>query len=389
MIINGIVFRNTIASMTMDHTIEAEIPLTGGESVITQITRESYRTEVRKYNLSDETADAFRALIDKYKITDWVGITPVPPRIMEGENCKIFNSLILKTDEGDHKITFREVPEAGPEASEEFKKLYFSCSQDDNKISEEYLYPSLKECREIKEEHGPVTAVETYHFSSGMMINSNQTTKQLIEKTGDGIVRVTVTKKAGNLPEASDSKDGIVSDIFDKIQEISDRENLPGWEYACIDPDIPVDRSMIPLDYSSSASLTVMYDDSLITGVPRARRTIGDSCCKMGGDKVDREISEMVRDVVGKADLKVDMPGQNLYDMCGGMPVTATAPDPVMGFMGMCMGMKMGGNDIPKTPAPADNDTVKADDKGPWDCKNCGQTGLTGKFCYNCGYPKS
>ena len=93
-----------------------------------------------------------------------------------------------------------------------------------------------------------------------------------------GIPKLSVKnrKKAGNEPETSDSRE-LRSDILAKVQEISDRENLPCWHYACVDPSIPVDRSMMPMDYSSSDCVNIYYDDSLITGCPRIKRTIGES----------------------------------------------------------------------------------------------------------------
>ncbi|MBP5261033.1 MAG: hypothetical protein J6Z43_02755 [Clostridiales bacterium] len=379
--ITGITFDFTFFTSTMDSTIRFEIPLTGEGDTVTKINRDSGETKVSRYRLSDETRDKLKEFLSRYGIEDWIGVESALPKVFDGEGCMEVCFLYLKSDDGAvHKITFRE-NDQGKEASVELRKLCFAAAEDDLKISEELLYPTLKECRYIREEHGPVVAVETYFFSCGMMYNSNQTTKQLIEKTGDGLVRVTIRKKAGNLDEVSESRDNIKSDIFERIQEISDRENIPGWEYACIDPNIPVDRSMMPLDYSSSSSLTVMYDDTLITGAPRIRRTIGESACKLGGAEVDKEISELVRDCVGLADIKLDMPGQNLFEMIGSTPATVGVTPSMGPFAGMQQAqMQAMAQTMAQSPSTMG-------ESGEWTC-SCGTTGLTAKFCYNCGGPR-
>ena len=235
----------------------------------------------------------FNDIIAKYNIADWIGKTPAQPQASTTGSTYIVPLMTLHLDDGtDAKITFREADAGtGNEAAEDLRKLILWATSDENKISEEKIYPDLETCKRIKEEHGPVIAVETYYSSNGMMMNSNQTVTQLIEKVPgkEGTVKVTVTKKAGQEPEATGSNE-LESDIFTKIQEISDSENIPGWQYVCRDPSIPVDRSMIPTDFSSSSSLYLYYDDSLITSVPRVKRTIGESARQMGGEETDNKI---------------------------------------------------------------------------------------------------
>ena len=273
-------------------------------------------------------------------------------------------------------MAFWETDASCKEAAEEFRKLFFSVTSDENLISETLEYPTLKQCRELKEEHGPVVAVETSFFSSGMMYGSNQSVVQLVEKVEgiDGMVRVTVRKKAGNEPEASDSRE-LRSDILAKVQEISDRENIPCWHYACIDPSIPVDRSMMPLDYSSHGCVNIYYDDSLITGCPRIMRTIGESACKMGGKEVDSLLSKMVCDCVTESGVDVKMPDvkiQNFSTMGMGQDPSLTKE-----FEGIRKAKEAA------VGAPA----VQKDAHGTWTCDECGQAGNTGKFCPNCGNP--
>ena len=94
---------------------------------------------------------------------------------------------------------------------------------------------------------------------------------------------------------------------------------------------------MMPMDYSASSSLTIIYDDSLLTGCPGIRRTIGETACEMGGTEVDKAICELIRECVTNSGAHIE--------------VSTVNPD------------------------------------GTWDCK-CGTKGLTGKFCSECGYPR-
>ena len=370
MAITRIRYRFILFSRLMDRSYEADIPFAGDDPVLTETVRDSIETKISRFNLTEETIGEFKGLIDKYGIEDWAGKTPCPPVVCEDDNTHAASFLTLISDNGKSTdITFREVPEeTGKEAAEAFRKLFFSCASNDKKLSEELVFPDLKQCREISEEHGPVTAVETGSFTSGMMMGSTEWYTQTIEKTAgkDGRVLVTVSRKRGNGPEVKDSKE-TDSDIFSRVQEISDKENLPGWHYAVIDPSIPVDTSMIPTDFTAKGWLSIYYDDSKITGCPRVKRTIGEKACKMGGKDVDRAITQMINDCVASSGAKVELPDVNPFTVPG-MADPGTAQAPANSFMGM--GMKQN-----NTPPNAD---------GSWDCA-CGEKGLTGTFCPECG----
>lgn len=367
MTVTGINFTFMILSPIADHAYENEIPFTGDEPELTETVRATHGIEINKYKLSQETTGKFRALIDKYGITSWAGITPSAPKVNEGKNTIVSSLLTLRFDDGSSSvITFREKDDkTGAEAAEEFRKAVVEAKNGDNKISSEKIYPNLKACREIKEDHGPVVAVETGSSSSGMMMGSNESYYQTVEKIGgkDGTVRVTIRRKRGNGPEVTCTKE-TESDIFSKVQEISDKENLPGWHYAAVDPSIPVDRSMMPTDYTSSGWLNIYYDDSLITGCPRIMRTIGKTAREMGGAEVDDRITELINECVTKSGAKVELSNDNPF-LAGAQPLTN---DPMTAFMGM--------------------KAMQAAAYGTWDC-SCGAKGLTTKFCPECGFPRS
>ena len=387
MTITGINHKITFIYTTSEHTMEADIPFIGGELVATQTGRETVYTEILKYRLDQETIDQYKNLIDSYGIVDWIGKTPALPKTPDERGSIISQLLTLKFDDGTTaKITFREVSEEiGKETAEKFRKLFFETVKEDKKISEDKIYPTLNDCRELKEEHGPVIAVETSTFENGMMYNSNIWRRQTIEKIPDkeGIVRVTLYRKQGDLPEQTDIKE-VASDIFTKIQEISDRENLPVWNYAAIDPSLPRE---IVFDYTFNAEINIYYDDTLITGAPRVKRTIGEAACKMGGAEVDKQISELIKECVAASGAKIEESTANpflytideLNKQPGAMP---------MAGMGMnllaSMQFQQAMNEMRTT---ADNPPVQSASNEPWNC-SCGQTGLTGKFCPECGNPR-
>lgn len=380
--ITGINFKHTRINIsekhTFDHTTEWDMPFGGEDLVITKITRDETYTRICKYPLDQGIISQFKDLIAKFGITDWCGKTPAPPKIIEPGNSGIACILTLRSDDGtESEITFREAPEdTGKKASAEFSLLLFELTKDDKKLSEEVIYPTLKECRNIKEKHGPVIAVETSSFESGMMYNSNIWRRQTISKIPDkeGIVRVTLYRKQGDLPEQTDIKD-VESDIFTGIQDISDKENIPVWHYASIDPSIPPEY--VVMDYSASSCINIYYDDSLITGAPKIKRTIGESACKMGGKEVDKKLSELINECVSQSGAKIEVSNVNPF-----LATVEGAPGTMNGSMGM--GMFQALNTAQQK--PADN-TPSTEPAGPWDCK-CGQTGLTSKFCPECGNPR-
>ena len=369
-------------------TIEANIPFTGDTPVLTEVKRCERENEIKKYKLTRETIDSFLALIEKYGITDRIGKEPSVPKTASGGDMMSACFLTLYFDDGTKgRITFREVPEeTGREAAFAFRRLFFDSAKDEALISSEFVYPTLKECREIKEEHGPVTAIETGSFTMGMMYGSNETYTQLIEKVEgkEGTVRVTIKRQRGNDPEETNSKE-ICSDIFSKVQEISDRENLPCWFYVAKDPSLPVDNSMRPMDYSASGWLNIYYDDSLITGFPKVKRTIGETACELGGKEVDKALTALINECVAASGAKVDMtpppfPGKIAMADPNAMPINTLGMMQTM-QIGMMAGVQAG------MQTPSETKEPPAESGGPWDC-SCGAKGLTGKFCSECGYPR-
>lgn len=399
MTITGINYRlvyiNGSSNYTYEHIMEAEIPFAGDDLSVTRINRESVYTKIAKYTLTQETIGQFKALIDKYGVADWIGKTPALPKKIGCDGSSSVSYLTLRFDDGSSSaVTFREVPEEiGIEAAKEFTGLFYECTKDGKKISEEETYPTLKQCLELKEEHGPVVAIETSSFESGMMYNSNIWYTQTIEKIPEkeGVVKVTLYRKQGDLPEQTDSRE-VRSDIFSKVQEISDRENLPVWNYAVIDPDLPRE---IVFDYTFNSDINIYYDDTLITGGSRIRRSIGEAACKMGGAEIDKQLSSLIRECVSQSGAKIEVSTANPY-LYTVSDQGATPPQmPMAAFKGIgqmhqlqqqqmdALNQAMAAGQSSQTSKP-----LKPQDEGTWNCK-CGKTGLTAKFCPECGNPRS
>ncbi len=362
--LTGIVFHFNAISSFDDHTFIAEIPFTGDDHILLRTERSSFESTVKKYKLSQETIDQFKKLIDEYNIPEWIGKPIAPPEVINGSNASVCSLTLRFADGTSAGITFRETDkETGEEAAKAFRKLFFASANDECLISEENIYPTIKDCREMKETHGPVVAVETHGFSMGMMYGSNQTTIRTIEKIPDkeGMVRVTVRKQAGDKPEVSESRE-CASDVFEKIQAISEKENLPCWHYVRRYPSKPDNRPVV-MDYSSSYSISLFYDDSLITGHPKTKRTLDDNISYLGGAEVVNALRELVTGCVETAGISLEMPQMTLFDQARGMPVTAD----------------------PKPLFPIGSMTMAAAPSTAWTCKNCGKTGLSSKFCPECG----
>ena len=146
MTVTSINYKWIIVNTFSDIITEAEIPLTGDDPVITTTVRESYETRIKKYNLSKEDADRYTALIGKYNLTELTGKDNPVPEVSDENSTNVCAMLTLRFDDGSTgKITLWEKP-AGlyAEAASEFRLLFFDLTKDDNKISEETVYPSLK-----------------------------------------------------------------------------------------------------------------------------------------------------------------------------------------------------------------------------------------------------
>ena len=211
-----------------------------------------------------------------------------------------------------------------------------------------------------------------------MMVNSNVSRITTIDKIGDGKAKVSFTYRAGNLPEIH-AEEETECDIFGRLNELSKKENIPALCYAHLSPDAPRE---IVYDYSSSASISLIYDDSAITGVSCVKKTLGDDLWKIKGDLM-HSVNDIINEVCNgtSIDFNPAWPGPGPQAGLGNNVGMGTNGPVFPNFMGMGM-MNM----TPPAPAPQQPAQTVLDD-GEWLC-TCG-TKNAGKFCCNCGMPRT
>ncbi len=357
--ISEIVFELDIASQYNFSAKTITVPMVcTGDAVITERQRIDSVT-VKTYKLTPEIVEQIAGLIAEEKLTDEIG--KEAPAADPERKVSVSHILTIRFEDGSEGIV-----KTGN--LEELRKLLIGITGKAELIEEKEEYPTLKQCiSTIHEEHGPVCGIEAGFSSSGMMAGSNEDITKLVEDIGDGKVRITITKRYGlDFKTISDTKE-ITSDIISKVQKISDRENLPAWYYASKDPKIPMDPSMIVYDYSSSHSVTVIYDDTKITGM-KERRMIGHVAREQGGNEVSKMLIGLVNEAENASGIGISKPvAAPLFD--------ATRMQPGMPGMAMCDPSKSTIQFPGIQPPSAD---------GEWFCTECG-TKNTGKFCCECG----
>ena len=372
-------FINVLSSFV--HTKEVELPLTGDDMIMTVFERDSYNTSVKKYSASAELLKQVRSVIEQYDITGWIGAPSDPPKVIDEERGGTVNMLYIRfANDNEELITFRETPdETGKEAAFALRRIILDSLTEENLISSEEVYPKLSECKKLREEHGPVCKIESRYFSTGMMAFSNLTIVQTIEMEGPKL-KVTRKEQRGKEPEKIQSAE-IDSDILDRIQAISDAENLPVWNYAAIDPEKMYRNDGI-MDYiPPSCDIDIYYDDTPVTGIPRVKCSIGDAVCKLGGKEIYRSISDLIHEAMEKAGLipestppKLSMPLEMATSAGWGQFGGMNAAQQALAFAASGF--------VSQTSSQAPSGT-NASSGATWTC-TCGSVNTT-NFCPNCG----
>ena len=221
-------------------------------------------------------------------------------------------------------------------------------------------YPTLKEVREKEEEHGPLISVTMSSSSSGMMMGSYA--KSSLELTrGDGEGRLVHMDMKVYEPVVT-SVYSAEDEVFEKMQAIADRENLAAWSFLREDPD----KKMMVYDYSSSAGITLVFDDTSVGGSPVETRSIDyGAVSQQGGDEVWNEISDLLYGCIDPEKLLKTEQEPNPYSN----PFTSSGPA------------------VP----PVSSGTVTTPheysvrEDGTWTCPECGYSENKGRFCAECG----
>ncbi len=226
-------------------------------------------------------------------------------------------------------------------------------------------YPTLKEVRSLRETHGPLIAVNWVYHASGMMMGDGSS-DDLDLRRNDGKLQLTHRKMDAYCPiiisiyEAEES-------LLEQLQAISDRENLPAWEYLKVNPD----KRLMVLDFSSSSSIRLVYDDSDIGSIPCFQSNIDEEAVsQQDGDEVYDEIVSLLREACREENLKERREETNPYAP-DGPPWAKEEHDETI---------------EPEQPVKKVGEHVIEKD-GSWTCGHCGAKGNTGRFCCECGYP--
>ena len=221
-------------------------------------------------------------------------------------------------------------------------------------------FVSIEDVKDKREPHGKLVSCEWNSYSSGMSMFSAVTDNRTLKITENGWVIENEHKQEGTchtkkLYRADD-------DMINKIALIAERENLTAWDELYIDSQ--KDPRPMVLDYSSSAAIVLVYNDSAVGGRPKVSFNIQiDLANFFGGGSVIDEITQMFRNAMNDQAL---ISSEEL-------PVERRGP-----FMGMGIAENV--------QQPEESDNILSD--GTWKCPECGFEGNTGKYCPQCGSPR-
>lgn len=197
--------------------------------------------------------------------------------------------------------------------------------------------PSLEEVKSKHVPHGKLVGCSYYASSSGMQYNSNTLLNISVVLT-DGVQKISYVNKP-----AFQSTTATVyqpkQDILETLQALVERENLAAW--SALEYHNPFQCT----DYSSSASITLTFDDTSVGGVSRTSVSINvDAACQHSGGDVIQEFRDILETIMQDAEVL----SQEVTE----------APVYGLGMMGMM---------------------------AAWKCPNCGCDTNTGKYCTECG----
>ena len=197
--------------------------------------------------------------------------------------------------------------------------------------------------------------------SSGMMMNSNAS-RNLSLVWGGGEPVLEDREKLAFHTEMTIRTYRVDPDVIPALEEYVAAHDAERWD------EWDVNYDLVPqvLDYSSSASLTLLFDGRPTVFVNElALQQHGDTdswsalrSLVLRSIRPDNLLTEEVRQVPGVPSM-MDLSPNMLMGLAGIKPAPAPTPD------------------VPHVP-----------DGAEWACPNCGVTGNTGKFCPNCGHPR-
>ena len=211
----------------------------------------------------------------------------------------------------------------------------------------------IEELKKTPIPHGKLVSCSYYSYACGMQFNSN-TWLNISVSLVDDVQQIKYEKKE---PFCSGSM--IVcrpkQDVLAMLSELVEQENMSAW--SVLKYHDPYSRT----DCVSEATLTLYFDDREIGGEAEAEVKINVSAAYQngGGDAIVR-FHGILEDAVKSSEVLKE--------------VKRTSP---MNFS--MMGMLYVPDEPPVQTSPPDPPD------GAWQCKTCGYTANTGRFCTECG----
>jgi len=200
--------------------------------------------------------------------------------------------------------------------------------------------------------HGKLVGCSYYAYTTAMQFNSD-TMVNISVSLVNGVQHISYKKK-----EAFCSASALLcrpnQDVLAMLGELAGQENMAAWS------ELKYHEQFQRTDWSSGASLTLFFDDRETGGGAETKVMIDvNAAYQCGGGAVIKRFYSILEDAVKDAQVLKEVKGAR----------------PNFGMMSMLY--------IPdEPPAPAAPSEPPA---GAWQCKNCGFTANTGKFCTECG----
>ena len=222
------------------------------------------------------------------------------------------------------------------------------------------------------ENHGPVVKISSHSSSTGMSMGSQVTVDESVIWQEDGSVRIEkIDRRYGK--EVREVNIG-GQEAADKLREYVRESRVADMAQV---PTIQIPSSLRMTDCSSSSHITFTFNDKEVNGNPAETRTLDRGSYWELQSVTLRKINELIQECVNTG--KCLEHKESSYD--------PMKPGPMMGFMGMGV---MSMFDAWKCNCGTNNTGKFCTNCGSprsWKCK-CG-TDNTGKFCTNCGSPRS
>ena len=230
--------------------------------------------------------------------------------------------------------------------------------------------PTLAEVKTAKEEHGPLIACRWSQWSNGMMMGSHEGRAVSVSRQEDGSVQLRIDENHG-------AQGGMTTiyraepELLEQLDAVCKRENLAAWS----ELREAVNPMHMIFDYSAGANLTLDFDDSAISRIRRASRSINAAAARQqGGGEV---LSEMIALMESAAKPSALIATEQKNPTPGGMGVFG---------MGMMDRKEREQKQEELNHAP-DAAPLQTTPDGKWICPACGYAN-PGKFCANCGAAK-